>query len=303
MRRISNAKVGKVAFFVAALSSALSGPVLAQIPPEAVDLDRTVAFSEVRPVTMFRAYGDTSLYYILRSGLKAVSEKGATDATLLYRTNPGDRSFLSLKLITSAEPKAIGEAIKEVKAKDPLAKFAYVEPTSFKYTVSAPASAGGTGHVEQTIVPGDRETELLVSVDPILRRVLLIPASYQFVSLSVVAATTISGVTRDENGVVKIGQREIDLSTVVSGSCALLPGQYINVDNGVIGCLHPPYSPDLIKALQQDLYRLKLIKFHPDGRFGTKTEAAIRTVQERLGLVVDGIPSQRLVDALKSIKA
>ena len=65
----------------------------------------------------------------------------------------------------------------------------------------------------------------------------------------------------------------------------------------------PAKAPDQIRAIQQLLIDLKLLKAEPTGTVGPLTRRAIRTYQKNAGLKETGEPSQALFEALKAARA
>jgi len=65
----------------------------------------------------------------------------------------------------------------------------------------------------------------------------------------------------------------------------------------------PAKAPDQIRAIQQLLVDLKLLKAEPTGTVGPLTRRAIRTYQKNAGLKETGEPSQALFESLKAARA
>lgn len=65
----------------------------------------------------------------------------------------------------------------------------------------------------------------------------------------------------------------------------------------------PAKAPDQIRAIQQLLVELKLLKAEPTGTVGPLTRRAIRAYQKQTGLTETGEPSQALFDSLKAARA
>jgi peptidoglycan hydrolase-like protein with peptidoglycan-binding domain len=65
----------------------------------------------------------------------------------------------------------------------------------------------------------------------------------------------------------------------------------------------PAKVPDQIRAIQQLLIDLKLLKAEPTGTVGPLTRRAIRTYQKNAGLKETGEPSQALFESLKAARA
>jgi peptidoglycan hydrolase-like protein with peptidoglycan-binding domain len=65
----------------------------------------------------------------------------------------------------------------------------------------------------------------------------------------------------------------------------------------------PAKAPDQIRAIQQLLIELKLLKAEPTGTVGPLTRKAIRAYQKQAGLKETGEPSQALFDSLKAARA
>ncbi len=65
----------------------------------------------------------------------------------------------------------------------------------------------------------------------------------------------------------------------------------------------PAQAPDQIRAIQQLLVDLKLLKAEPTGTVGPLTRKAILAYQKQVGLKETGEPSQALFDSLKATRA
>ena len=62
----------------------------------------------------------------------------------------------------------------------------------------------------------------------------------------------------------------------------------------------PETASDQIRAIQQALADLKLLRAKPTGTLGPQTRAAIRDFQKRNGLEETGEPTKELYGALKT---
>ncbi|WP_165422612.1 peptidoglycan-binding domain-containing protein [Rhizobium ruizarguesonis] len=289
----------RIALALASIMLFVSGVRAQQIPSEMPDFDRQVGFTEPLLTPVFRSYGDEHLYFVLPNVLNVDKlSSGSPDITLLYdRQREGRHAILTISG-TVGYARDHDEAINQVKQLDGAARFAAIEPNEFGFMIRTPGSEGGEATIESAKIDSARHFEILVRAADITTRILLVPASYKFDSIAVVYSPKYRGVVRDANGVAQVGVRAYEVGSVVSGGCALQPDRFVSWRTLTQGCIHPQYSRRLIRPLQERLKEKDFYDGIVDGAFGPLTERAIRKYQSAHSLVVDGVPSADLADAV-----
>jgi hypothetical protein len=92
------------------------------------------------------------------------------------------------------------------------------------------------------------------------------------------------------------------MPVAINGQATMKDTYDISSFQCVGGTIAPPISSFdrmIVRSIQVELLRLKILTGAADGAYGPKTKAAISDYQKQKGLPVDGNPSQSLLDSLK----
>lgn len=273
-----------------------------ELREELVDFDRPFGFSEPLQLTAFRAIREGSpLYIFLPNGLALASAPdGGKLLALTYDAPSGQ--FPSTGQLTGrfefTDRGEVQRAMDEIRASDPEASFVYPLPANASFGLSGPGMPRTEVTVETSVVPFKQAVSFSSSIPGLTSRVLLAPKSHK---LSVIAADYVfdlKGVSRNENGDLIFETRRFTIGTTIDGFCAIDPDQALNVRTMSSGCIHPRYDPRLVREIQSRLIEAGFKSGPIDGVYGRQTEGAIRAFQRSHDLVVDGIPSDGLLEAL-----
>jgi hypothetical protein len=271
----------------------------AEVPKSFVDFDRQVAFSKPLLISIFHGYNDDHVYYVLPNIIKVGElSPGVPDLSLIYdQVKRRHAALLTIRgqIGFSGDYEA---ALAEIKSVDPVATFAIPEPYAFSFAVSTPGADGGGAIIDAAKINSAGRFELLAKVSDITARILLLPTSYKFDSMSIVYSPVYHGVVRTSDGTPQIVERKYDVSVVSNGGCVFSPDRYLSWATQFTGCIFPRYDRKLVYSIQKQLRKLGLLGFQVDGVYGPHTGAAIKRYQTSKGAMADGIPTLELAEQL-----
>ncbi len=304
MLGIKEGGVGKIGLKLLFLT--LAAPVTAtaaEIPPAMLDFDRPVGFTKPLVATVFKAYGDEHLFYLVPNRLEVgdVGPGTPSTAVLYEKARSGRHAILSLAG-TIGFGGDYDAAIDEIRNSDPSAKFAVAEPYSFAFNLLLPGSNSGGATIDTAKMTSAQHYEIYARIPDVTARILLVPDSYRRPAIAVIYAPTYHGIVRSDDGTPKISERRYEIGSVANGSCALAPERYLSWSAGVVGCVFPSYPYRFVFPIQKDLKRLGFYEGKLSGNYDNTTSRAIRKYQTARSLVADGIPSLDLAEALKKDK-
>lgn len=266
------------------------------------DFDTAIGFATPRQVTVLTSVDHTKhLYFLLPATVQFIIVDGDRSTVGLTYRGAGGRPTGPGYLTFTVHPSVIGddatEAIKELKARDPAAQFAIPIPEKSDLAFS---TIGSEIHLLK-----DGEAALLSSSDSfsvkltdIAVRALLLPGSRQSPSASFQYSFTLRGVVWTSDGKPTVQERTFRIGGVIAGFCATNPETSIDLSGARQGCELINFDPKLVLSIEQRLRERGFYSGRLDSRYGPELDVAIRKFQRSAGLVVDGVPTATLRDAL-----
>lgn len=286
---------------IAAATGTYSFAIGAELPQGIMDLDKQVAFTSPFLITVFQGYQADHTYFILPNNAKLDQQaNGAPKLSLLYgQAGTGKKAILTLEGTISFAAD-YQNAVDEIKREDPAAKFVIPEPSSFTFRLETPGSDRAGATIDSAKINSSGHFEIMAKVDDITSRVMLIPYSYKYNSISVVYSPTYRGVIRTADGTPRLGERSWDVGAIGGGACALSPERYVSWVTKKAGCSFPVYSPPMMRSIQRSLKRLGFYSGALDADYGPLTVLAIKAYQLSKGETQDGLPTLELELELKN---
>ncbi|MGQ0622773.1 MAG: peptidoglycan-binding domain-containing protein [Panacagrimonas sp.] len=306
--------VVKVISTCIALALAGSAPSVAQVVPnppqtphlgEMIDFDSAVGFSTPRQVTLFTSVDKSKhLYFLMPTAVEFVLKNRGSSATgLLYTSEAAAKfpiGYLTFTVVPVMDTADYEEAIKEIKQRDPSAKFAYPNSTKNVLTFTGidmpEKSLFGDGIAAP--IPSRNSFTLLLS--RLSARALLLPRAYESPSASFQYSFSLRGAVRMADGSFQVLERTYRIGGVLAGFCANVPESTWDLRSARRGCPLVSFNTKLVREIQRELKRLALYAGRIDGRFGELSELAVRKFQKSAKMYVDGYPTRELLEVLTS---
>jgi len=263
------------------------------VPDNSVDFDRSVGFRTPRNITVYPAFGEKDLVYLVPNGIDVTSIQASTTRPRVGLAHLGTNqpADLILRMTPTIDSVPLEEVTSELKALYPNIRFAM--PASLESTFVI-AGAGMPekilGH-EKTGDPLAGNIVYAVRIPPLAVRGFLIGEAYKTALMAVSGEFRVRGVSRDDQGTPLITTRTVRVSTTLQGFCALNPEAVVNVNTSAFGCPRRTYPRALVLSVQRALQAEALPVGALDGVFGPRTESAIRAYQRSNRLPIDGLPS------------
>ena len=270
------------------------------LPPEIADFDRPYGFLNPTLATVVRSFTDAHLYNIVPNQLEIkTKEMDVPDVSFLYRRGSLGGYFV-VNVEVSISESNLERVSNEIRSQDPAAKFVVIEPIASEFKITVPG-AGSTGAIARDVkVLGPRRFAVTFVVDDIVRRIMLLPNSHEFDFFAISYEGKYRGVQRDDAGATRLADRTYSIGSSFGGVCSLHPTIVVDLESGQRGCVYPHYSAELIRAIQASLRKMGIHRTWVDGQFGPRTHESIQIFQRQHGLRPDGIPSEKILETIKS---
>lgn len=289
-------RLGTIAVMITACLPAKAEP----LPPELADFDRSLSFRDPLLVSVIRSYGIQNRFALIPNQLEIKKRSdGSPDMTLYYDPNiPG--GYLTLNVKVGLEKERLDTVQDEIRQFEKDAQFSIMEPLLSTFHIGTPGTEAGKAVIREATVIDPNEFALTFTVDELFRRIFLVPSSHLSDFFSIRYEGTYRGVIRDDNGTPKIGTRVYSIGSSYGGACTLHPSVAFNLQTHREGCVYPNYYRGLVRSIQKELKRLKLLKSASDGIYGPETHGAIQRFQSKTKVIPDGLPTDDLLERLKT---
>ncbi|WP_457660226.1 peptidoglycan-binding domain-containing protein [Sinorhizobium medicae] len=285
-----------IAFLLSAMTT--GAQVVSPSPGPADELvyfDAPVGFPTFRDVTVYHAWGDPKVFFLLPNGIQ--SDGGFT---LHYKRANGR---INGSLTLTMKPIMEGEDVKEITSylQNTVsgAKFTHSEPVASEWEIL------GAGF-RRTVSPLYSSNPLLhsssVSMDipSDLTEILLKGGSSYATAIVVRYKFAVRGIELDSSASPRVTTRWFTRGVSFPGGCSVTPERYVDIATGRVGCIsHITFNADIVREIQTLLNEVDQASLSVDGVAGSKTRLAIRRFQSRSSMPQDGQVSSILLHKLR----